>query len=235
MEVTRSVLEKEAKESSNTMSMALFHEKSHFWGRLTIWATIILTISLPITLSFVLGYHPGWEIILTGFLAYASVIGIVWIMEPISYYPTLGVSGTYMAFLTGNISNMCLPSAAAAQNAIGAEPGSKKGEIAASLAIGAASIVNLLFLIIIILGGSFILTILPESVKSVFPYIIPAIFGGIFAQFALKKPLYGGIAITIALAVNLLPVPTMFKGLACIVLTVGVVLLIEQRKVKNVS
>ncbi|MCQ6277613.1 small-conductance mechanosensitive channel, partial [Bacillus sp. V3B] len=120
--------------------MEQFHIKSHFWGRLTVWAAIILSVSLPIVLSFVLGYHPGWNVILSGFLAYAGIIAVVWVLEPIMYYPILGVSGTYISFLTGNIGNMCLPSAAAAQNAIGAQPGTEKGEITATLAIGAASL-----------------------------------------------------------------------------------------------
>lgn len=233
MEVSRRVIETEEKQSSEALGMSLFHQRSHFWGRVTIWTVILLTISLPFTLSFYLGYHPGWQPILTGFFAYASVIGVIWFVEPISYYPTLGVSGTYMAFLTGNIANMCLPSAAAAQNAIGTDLGSKKGEITAALAIGAASIVNLVFLILIILGGSYVLSIIPESVKSVFPYIVPSIFGGIFAQFALKKPLYGGIAISIALLLYLLSIPTLIKGLLCIICTVSIVLVIEKKKLKN--
>ncbi len=42
-----------------SISMETFHEKSHFWGRFTLWAMIILTWTLPIYLSFVLGFHPG--------------------------------------------------------------------------------------------------------------------------------------------------------------------------------
>lgn len=77
-------------------------------------------------LSFVLGFHPGWATILSGFSAYAAVVAVVWVIEPISYYPVLGISGTYLAFLTGNIGNMCLPSASIAQSVVGAEPGTKK-------------------------------------------------------------------------------------------------------------
>ena len=89
----------------------------------------MLTLALPLYLSFGLGFHPGWSPILSGFLAYASIVAVVWVIEPISYYPILGVSGTYLAFLTGNIGNMCLPSASIAQSVVGAEPGTKKGEV----------------------------------------------------------------------------------------------------------
>lgn len=210
--------------------MYTFHQKSHFWGRLTIGLVIVLTISLPLYLSFVLGIHPGWQPIITGLIAYAAAIGYAWFMEPISYYPTLGISGTYQAFLTGNIANMCLPSAAAAQNAVGAEPGTKKGEIVAALAIGATSLMNMAILIFIIVSGSYLVSIIPESIQGAFIYIVPAIFGGIFAQFALKKPLYGGIALSVGLFVNLIPIPTFFKGIICIILTIIICISLEKRK-----
>ena len=152
--------------------------RSHFWGRLTIWSVIVLTLALPLYLSFGLGFHPGWSSILSGFLAYASIVAVVWVIEPISYYPVLGVSGTYLAFLTGNIGNMCLPSASIAQSVVGAEPGTKKGELTATLAISAASIVNTVILVFAILFGSYLIALLPESVTASFQFVLPAIFGG---------------------------------------------------------
>ncbi|WP_337969966.1 small-conductance mechanosensitive channel [Virgibacillus salexigens] len=230
MEVSEKFLHTERIKQSETIKMSEFHAKSHFWGRITIWTIIGLTLSLPICLSFVLGYHPGWPPILSGLTAYIAVIGLVWVVEPISYFPTLGVSGTYLAFLTGNISNMCLPSAGAAQLAVGTDPGTKKGEIVATLAIGAASLVNLAILTVIIISGSFIVSMLPDSVRAIFPYIVPAIFGGIFVQFAIKKPLYGCIALTSGLLIYLLPIPSFFKGLCCIVITISLCIFIEKRK-----
>ena len=127
-----------------------------------------LNLFLPFCLSYILGYHPGWGIILNGLAAYAGLIAVVWVLEPVMYFPMLGVSGTYMSFLTGNISNMCLPSAAAAQHAVGAEPGTEKGELTATLAIGAASIVNKLILIPIIIFGAMIVANIPPQLEKSF-------------------------------------------------------------------
>ncbi|WP_085991101.1 small-conductance mechanosensitive channel [Oceanobacillus senegalensis] len=216
-----------------SMSMDVFHEKAHFWGRLTIWAVIILSLFLPAYLSYVLGYHPGWTVILNGLAAYAGLIAVVWVMEPIMYFPMLGVSGTYISFLTGNISNMCLPSAAAAQNAVGAEPGTKKGELTATLGIGAASLVNKLILIPIIIGGSFILSNIPEKLEAIFPLVLPAIFGAVLAQFAVKKPIYGVIGLTVGLFINLTALPIYMKSLSCIAITVSICILLEKAQEKN--
>lgn len=216
-----------------SFSMETFHEKSHFWGRLTIWSVIALSILLPIYLSFGLGYHPGWQIILSGLAAYGGVIAVVWVLEPVMYFPMLGVSGTYISFLTGNISNMCLPSAAAAQSAVGAEPGTAKGEITATLSISAASLVNKLLLIPIIIGGAIIVANMPPQIEAVFPLVLPAIFGAVFAQFAMKKPLYGVIALIIGIGVNLTALPIYMKSLTCIVLTVLICIQLEKMKEKK--
>ncbi|ADU29542.1 hypothetical protein [Evansella cellulosilytica] len=213
--------------------MEKFHAQAHFWGRLTLGMVIILSILLPLYLSFVLGYHPGWGPIISAYVAYAMLMGLAWTMEPVLYYPTLGVSGTYLAFLTGNISNMCLPSAAAAQNAIGAEPGTKKGEITATLGIGAASLVNIMILIPIIFGGSYLLSILPESAQAMLQYILPAIFGGILGQFAIKKPLYAVIGITVALMITILPVGALENIFVSILLTVLICIFLDKKLVRD--
>lgn len=210
-----------------------FQEKSHFWGRLTIWSVILLTLVVPLYTSFVLGFHPGWTAIISGFIAYASIIAIVWIVEPISYYPILGVSGTYLAFLTGNLGNMCLPCASVAQSVVGAEPGTKKGEITATLAIAAASITNAVILLFVILGGSYLLSVLPGSVMSAFRFVLPAIFGGVIAQFALQKPTWGLVGIAFGLIVNLGPIPRTFHTFLCILGTVVICMLMEKIKAQK--
>lgn len=212
------------------ISFEAFHNRSHFWGRLTMTGVVILTLMLPLYLSFVLGLHPGWGVILTGFAAYGSVVIPLWIVEPISYYPVLGVSGTYLAFLNGNIGNMCMPSAAMAQEVVGSEPGTKKGEVTATLAITGAALVNTTVLIFVILGGSVLLALLPEAVVDSLSYVLPAIYGGVIAQFAVEKPTWGVIGIVFGVIMNLAPVPDFLETFLSIVLTVGAIMLLNNMK-----
>lgn len=213
---------------TETNSMEAFHSKADFWGRLTLWMLIITSLMPPLYFSYVLSYHPGWAPIIGGLIGYAAFIGIMWFLEPITYYPVLGRSGTYIAFLTGNIANMCLPCSAAAQEAIGAEPGTKKAEIAGTLGIAVASFTNIVIIIIVVLSGSYILTIIPESVQSALKYILPAIYGGVLGQFALKKPLYGLIAFVIGMAILYSPIFSLIKIVLCVGLTIALVLYIEK-------
>src|SRR5699024_981863 len=105
------------------------------------------------------GAHPGWGVIATGLVGYTSFIGIMWVLEPITYYPTLGGAGTYLAFLTGNIANMCLPCSSAAQKAVNAEPGSRIAEVAGVFGIAVASLTNVAVLIIMVIGGTYLITL----------------------------------------------------------------------------
>jgi len=137
--------------------------------------------------------------------------------------------------LNGNIGNLCLPSASIAQAAIDAEPGTKKGELTATLAIAAAAIVNTTILIFVVLGGSFLISLLPETVVDVFRFVLPAIFGGVIAQFAIQKPIWGVIGIAFGLFVNLGPVPAALQTFLCILGTVVVCMLLEKIKTNKVG
>lgn len=226
LEVTRTKVEI----GTETHSMETFHSKSDFWGRLTLWMLVIASLMPPLYFSFVLSYHPGWGPILGGLIGYAAFIGIMWFLEPITYYPVLGRSGTYIAFLTGNIANMCLPCSAAAQESIGAEPGTKKAEIAGTLGIAVASFTNIVIIITVVLSGSYILTIIPQTVQNALQYILPAIYGGVLGQFALKKPLYGLIAFVIGMAILYSPIFSLIKIVLCVGLTIALVLYFEKLK-----
>ncbi|WP_028783893.1 hypothetical protein [Thalassobacillus devorans] len=229
-QVSESTIDTRETSEETILDFETFHTKSHFWGRLTIWSVITLTLMVPLYLSFVLGFHPGWSAILSGFAAYASIIAIVWVVEPISYYPVLGVSGTYLAFLTGNIGNMCLPCASVAQSVVGAEPGTKKGEITSTLAMAAASFVNIMIILFVILGGSYLLSLLPASITDSFRFVLPAIFGGVIAQFAIQKPSWGAIGIAFGLFVNIGPIPRAFQTFLCVLGTIVVCMLLQKMK-----
>lgn len=215
--------------------MEEFRKESHKYGRLTVGFGILICILFPLYLSFIEGYHPGFTLILTSLFSYASIIGIVWFLEPIMYFPVLGVPGTYIAFYSGNISNMCLPAAAASQDAVGVKPGTDKGEIVATLGISMASLVNKIILIPIILTGLWILTIIPESVQNIFPFVLPAIFGAVLAQFAAKFPLYGVFALLLGLIVNAAPIPLFMKNVTCVIVVILVMVIMKRNKNSTVS
>jgi hypothetical protein len=175
------------------------------WGRRTNLLAVILSFGPAVVLLTVFDILPPREAIIGGFIAAMAAYGAFWLIEPLSYYPVLGIPGTYMAFLSGNISNLRLPCAAAAQESADVEPGTPQGSIISTIAIGASILVNTTILGIGAFALVSVFQALPELWRAgLGSYLVPAIFGAIFAQFGRDYPKIAGVGFTIALIMTLL-------------------------------
>jgi len=174
------------------------------WGRITNILGLVLAFGPALVLAVVFKLVPPASAILTGFISIASAVGVLWFVEPMSYFPIVGVAGTYMAFLSGNISNLRIPSAAAAQNVAGVQPGSEEGSIIATIGMSVSVLVNIVILALGVFAGTTILASLPENVVQALNYLLPSLFGALFVQFALSKPKLAPIALTLGLVFSLL-------------------------------
>jgi len=149
----------------------------------------------PLYLMFFYNLYPDWGAVLKGSIATLSVSGPFWVIEPISYFVVLGISGTYISFLAGNISNFRLPVSAVAQEVAGVREGSHEGEIVSTLAIVATQIM----LTLAALSGAIFVTIvikyLPKSFIASFDWLLPSIWGAIVVQFGMRKWQYAVVAI----------------------------------------
>lgn len=136
-------------------------------------------------------------------------------VEPISYFPVLGVCGSYMSFLSGNIGNMRLPVVISCQTAIGAEQGSRKAEMAAVLGIAVSVIVNLIFLVALVLLGQRLIDAMPEPMAvALRNYTFPALYGAVFVMF-LQTARTRSVAVVgtaVALVVLVLPISPVFSA-----------------------
>ena len=173
------------------------------WGKLTSWIGVLLAFGPALVLAVIYGIMPPASAILTGFISMAGAVGVLWFVEPISYFPIVGVAGTYMAFLTGNISNLRIPAATVAQKVAGVQPGSDQGSIIATLGMSVSVIVNIVILAFGVLAGTQILAALPQNIVDAFKYLLPALFGALFIQFAVSKPKLAPIAIGLAIVLTL--------------------------------
>lgn len=217
-------------ENQKDNSMHVFYKSSHFWGRLTHLLMIGVSFIAPLYFSFVLGVHPGWNTILTGLIGYAAFTGVLWALEPIIFFPILGTAGTYMSFLAGNTANLNVPCSIAAQEAVDAEIGSSKAEVSGIIGMSTAIITNKIIIILAVLGGTYVVSILPNPVLEIFSFVLPAIFASIFAQFSYKSPLYGGIGLVIAVSVILAPMPDLIKIGVSVAITITVLILVDNKR-----
>ena len=146
----------------------------------------------------------------------------VGLVEVFTYVPMLGAGGTYLSFVTGNISNLKLPCAVDAMERADVKPNSEEGEIISTIAIAVSSIVTT---IIIIIGVILIVPLTPvlESpvLEPAFNMILPALFGGLAVVF-ISKNLKLSIAPIILMLCLFIFVPALNAGTVGIMVPVGV-------------
>lgn len=169
------------------------------WGRITNLVGVVFCFLPPLLLTFLMGYNPGLTAVITGALAQVSGSCIFWFVEPISYFPILGIPGTYMAFLAGNGSSLRLPCSAAAQESAGVEQGTEEGTIISTIGIAVSIFVNVTMLSLGVILGASVLSKLPAEAVAALNLILPALFGAMLAQFTVTQPKIGAIAICLAL------------------------------------
>ncbi|SRR5690554_1565351 len=168
------------------------------WGTITNLLGCLFAFLPAIVVTFIYGYKPPISAVFAGFIMQASVSGVFWFVEPISYFPVLGVPGTYMSFLSGNIGNLRLPASVAAQEAAGVTPGTDEGTIIATMGVAISIIVNIVMLTIGVILGASVLSRLPAGVIAALNNILPALFGAMFGQQFIANPKIGVVAAILA-------------------------------------
>ena len=160
----------------------------HRAGRIWNIGVMILLMMFPITVAMIFGAAPDWGALVVGLIATAPMYWAVGVVETITFVPMLGAGGSYLSFVTGNISNLKLPCAinALEQNEVSAS--SEEGEIISTIAIATSSIVTT---IIIIIGVICIVPLSPileaPVLEPAFAQMLPALFGGLGVAFVSKN------------------------------------------------
>jgi len=156
----------------------------------TIWnlSVMCLLFAFPVAVAVLFGVTPDWNALLVGLVATAPMYWTVGVIETVTYVPMLGAGGSYLSFVTGNISNLKMPCAlnALEQNEVSAS--SEEGEVISTIAIAVSSIVTTL---IIILGVILIVPLTPvlsaPVLQPAFEQMLPALFGGLGVAFVSKN------------------------------------------------
>lgn len=208
---------------SNNIFYNSFTKEIIKFGRITLLLAVPLCFIPALYLWFAHGAIPDITAILTGWFLIASVYGAEYVVTPISYFPILGISGTYIAFLSGNIANMRVPCAIVAQNAIGTEPGSNEAEVVATLGMCGSIITNLIVTTAAAIGGVWLYNLFPPIVIEALNYVLPAIFGALFSLFAIRFPKYGAFGLGIALFLSgvIKVIPTILLVPLCVFSTMA--------------
>ena len=168
---------------------AEFNNSLHRLGKLLLIVAMILLLSVPFVIGVLNSVMPG----LGGFLSGMAKVGIIYIpvaiVEFLVYTPMLGVGGSYISFLTGNVTNMKSPCAMNARDMAGTTVGTPENEIVSTISTATSAIVTTL---VIVAGVLLMVPLQPvlqsEELLPAFNNVVPALFGALGLKYFAKSP-----------------------------------------------
>lgn len=174
--------------SKNNSKVKKYEEEVHVFGRIWMLSACVVMFMVPISACIYYDAWPGFAPVFKGLLGVAPIFWTVALIEIITYTPMLGSGGSYLGFVTGNLTNLKVPCALYAMENAKVKQGTLEGEVISTIAIATSSIVTT----IIIAAGVLMLTPLTpilnsEFLKPAFDNILPSLFGGLAVVYVSKN------------------------------------------------
>lgn len=166
-----------------------FNNGLHRLGRIT----SILVVAALIAVPFIIAAMNGEAIDAGGVLSGFAKVGIIYIpvaiVEFLVYTPMLGVGGSYLSFITGNVTNMKIPCVMNAKDIAGTKAGTPEDEIISTISVATSAIVTTL---VIVVGVVLLVPLQPilqsETLLPAFNNVVPALFGALGLKYFMKSP-----------------------------------------------
>ena len=161
----------------------------HTLGRVMTVTAVALLVAVPL----VIGTIYGGKIDIKGFGAGVLNVGVIYIsvsvVEFLVYTPMLGVGGSYISFITGNVTNMKIPCAMNARDMAKTEVGTPENEIISTISTATSAIVTTL---VVAVGVLLLVPLQPvfesEVLRPAFDNVVPALFGALAMKYYSKGP-----------------------------------------------
>ena len=99
-----------------------YMDSVHRDGRIWNLSVMAILIAFPIAVAMIFNAAPDWKGFFIGLVSTAPMYWAVAVVETFTFVPMLGAGGSYLSFVTGNISNLKLPVAISALEQAGVNP-----------------------------------------------------------------------------------------------------------------
>ena len=199
-----------------------YMDSVHYYGRIWGLVAAVVILLFPVIVAILFRALPDPYGILRGMLGVAPMFWTVGVIEVFTYVPMLGSGGSYLGFVSGNVTNLKVPCALNAMDKAEVSPTSEEGEVISTIAIAVSTIVTTL---IIALGVLLIVPLTPilnsETLTPAFDNVLPALFGAIGVVY-ISKNWKIAIAPIALMLVLFFFVPWLTQGLVGIMVPVGV-------------
>ncbi|HOQ76003.1 MAG TPA: hypothetical protein PK369_05470 [Thermoclostridium sp.] len=200
-----------------------YEERTHYLGKIWIWTAVIVFLLVPVSICIYYNAWPPFMSVLKGLLGVAPIYWTVGVIEVITFTPMLGTGGTYLAFVTGNLTNLKVPCAINAMEINDVKSGTEEGDIVSTIAVATSSIVTTLIIAVgVILLGTLTPILNSPTLKPAFDNILPALFGALGLVYISKN---WKLAVTpmVFMAVLFIAVPSL-SGSVGVLVPVGAII-----------
>ena len=187
-----------------------FNDGLHKIGRTMLIAGVIFLIGVPFVIGAINGVTPDWGGFLKGFANVGLIYIPVAIVEFLVYAPMLGVGGSYLSFITGNVTNMKIPCVMNAKDIAGTEAGTPEHEIISTISVATSAITTTL---VIVAGVILLVPLQPvlqsETLLPAFNNVVPALFGALGLKYFAKS-------------LKLAAIPLILMSLICVIIPAAI-------------
>ena len=203
-----------------------FNNGLHRLGRITMLSAMIIMTLVPFVMGAIFDVSPDMQAFLRGYAKVAVVYLPVSLVEFLVYAPMLGSGGSYLAFITGNVTNMKIPCAMNSRDIAGTEVGTPENEIISTLSIATNAIVTTL---VIVAGVILLVPLQPvlqnEALLPAFNNVVPALFGALGLKYFAKSPQIAIIPVALMTALCIF-VPSMIGQTSILMIPCGALALL---------
>lgn len=203
-----------------------FNNGLHRLGRITLIAGIIVLMAVPFAFGVIVGVMPDMPAFLKGWINVAVVYFPVSVVEFLVYAPMLGAGGSYLAFITGNVTNMKIPCAMNARDIAKTEVGTPENEIVSTISVAISAIVTTL---VILVGVIMLVPLQPvlsaPVLQPAFNNVVPALFGALGLKYFAKSPQIAAIPLVLMCALCIF-VPSLITQTSILMIPSGALALV---------
>lgn len=198
-----------------------FNNSLHRLGRITMFSSMVIMTLVPFIMGAIFDVSPDMQAFLRGYAKVAVVYLPVSLVEFLVYAPMLGSGGSYLAFITGNVTNMKIPCAMNSRDIAGTEVGTPENEIISTLSIATSAITTTL---VIVAGVILLVPLQPvlqnEALLPAFNNVVPALFGALGLKYFAKSPQIAIIPVALMTALCIF-VPSMIGQTSILMIPCG--------------
>jgi hypothetical protein len=161
-----------------------YRENTHRYGRFWVTTVIVLLLLVPVAIGVYYGALPDFGGLWRGLMGVVPIFWTVGAIEVFTYTPMLGAGGTYLAFITGNLTNLKVPCVLNALQAADVKQGTEEAEVLSTIAVAVSSFVTMAIIAAGVLLLSQVEPLLEsKTLQPAFENILPALFGGLGVVF----------------------------------------------------